>query len=347
MQVQDPKHPVKVQVTYAGLYGALLIAILINTFMYGVSLSIVLQYFKLQSKRDTNALKITIFLLITLATLETIFASHQLYDTFIINTGNPALIDRIPLQVTSFLVSRLNHDLFSVFSSVPGENACTYLNAFVAQLFFASRIWSVSKSLHSRVRLMAVPVYSKLASTIDLLGHHGSFFRFNEDGLNALVSIEAISKTFSNLTLKTGTLITVTTLQGATAAACDILISISLCYVLHSHRSGIKRTDSLINRMMIYAINRGIATSICALLGVILYCFVSGTYYFLIPLLATTHLYVISAVSILTLRESLREEINQSFHLSDLYTNTSRSDATDGRQIVGSVLTVNKNHQTV
>ncbi|KIJ44939.1 hypothetical protein M422DRAFT_251560 [Sphaerobolus stellatus SS14] len=100
MLAQNPNHPVKAHVTYAGRYGALLIAILINTFMYGISLTMVLQYFKLQAKRDTIALKLTIFLLITLATLETIFTSHQLYDTFILDMGNMDLINRIPLQVT-------------------------------------------------------------------------------------------------------------------------------------------------------------------------------------------------------------------------------------------------------
>ncbi|KIJ45015.1 hypothetical protein M422DRAFT_30180 [Sphaerobolus stellatus SS14] len=279
--------------------------------MYGISLSFALQYFKLEAKRDTSVLKVTILLLITLTTLQTIFTGHQLYYTFIISTGNPALMDRIS------------------FSAL-GEYACTQLTAFVAQLFFASRIWLVSKSLHSRVRYMAVPVI-----VLGLLQMNAGL---------AIVSIEAISKTFSSLRSRRHILRDVMTLQGSATAACDILISISLCYVFHSHRSGIKRTDSLINRMIIYAINRGIVTSICALLGAFLYYFTPDTYYFMIPSLANAYLYVISAISILTLREGLREEINQSFHLSDLYTDTSRSDATNGRQ--NSNFTADKNHQT-
>ncbi|KIJ42553.1 hypothetical protein M422DRAFT_254338 [Sphaerobolus stellatus SS14] len=250
MSLQDPKHPANAQVIYARSYGALMIAILISTFMYGVSLLIVLQYFKLQAKRDTSVLKVTISTLITLGTLETIFTGHQLYDTFIINTGNTALMDQIPLQVTLFLVSRLHHDFFSVFSSMSGEYACTYLTAFVAQLFFASRIWSG--------QLFSSQQESSQSSTA--YGRSGYFTGFTPNG-------------------------------------------------------------------------------ICALLGAFLYYFVSYTDYFLIPLLVNAHLYVISAVSILTLREGLREEINQSFHLSDLYTNTSRSDVTNGRQNVRSEFT--------
>ncbi|KIJ30920.1 hypothetical protein M422DRAFT_267532 [Sphaerobolus stellatus SS14] len=210
----------------------------------------------------------------------------------------------------------LPHSLLSYFS--PAE-------------FGQVNCFPVSKSLHSRVRLMAVPVI--LLSLLQM----GA-------GL-ALVSIEATSKTFSRLRSWRRVLREVTTLQGAATAACDILISVSLCYVLHSHRSGTKRTDSLINRMIIYAINRGIVTSICALLGAFLYFFSPDAYYFVLPPLANAHLYSISAVSILTLREGLREEIDQSFHLSDLYTDTSRSDATSGRQ--NSDLTEYKSHQTV
>ncbi|KIJ50051.1 hypothetical protein M422DRAFT_27464 [Sphaerobolus stellatus SS14] len=290
MPTEDPKHPVKVSVTYAGLYGALLIAILINTFMYGISLSMVVHYLKRQGKRDTILLKLTVLLLILLATLETIFTSHQLYATFILDSGSPALINNIPL-------------------SLAGENACTYLTAFVAQIFFASLIWSVSKRFRSRIRFMAIPVI--VLALLQVCS-----------GL-ALVSLEGTSKTFSNLTLKTGSLIDETIIQGAGSAACDILISISLCWVFDAHRSGNKRTDSLIDRLMFYAINRGIATSVCALLGVFLYNFVSGTYYFLIPLLANTHLYVISTISILTLRGvPVDSQKDQPFHLSDLYLTT-------------------------
>ncbi|KIJ39813.1 hypothetical protein M422DRAFT_257412 [Sphaerobolus stellatus SS14] len=100
MPTPESTYTTKIHPTYANFYGALLIAILTNTFMYGVSLSMVLQYFKMQAKGDTRLLKVAILLLITLATLETIFTGHQLYDTFIIETGDSALIhDRIPLQL--------------------------------------------------------------------------------------------------------------------------------------------------------------------------------------------------------------------------------------------------------
>jgi len=46
------------------------------------------------------------------------------------------------------------------------------------------------------------------------------------------------------------------------AVAIDVLIAASLSYYLHTSRSGIRSTDTLINRLMVYAINNGILTSV-------------------------------------------------------------------------------------
>ncbi|KAF9461460.1 hypothetical protein BDZ94DRAFT_1237698 [Collybia nuda] len=44
--------------------------------------------------------------------------------------------------------------------------------------------------------------------------------------------------------------------------AADICISGSLSFLLHKGRSGIKRTDTMINRLIMYTVNNGILTSI-------------------------------------------------------------------------------------
>ncbi|KAF4619468.1 hypothetical protein D9613_004651 [Agrocybe pediades] len=89
----------------------------------------------------------------------------------------------------------------------------------------------------------------------------------------------------------------------------------------------IKLTDSLVNKLILYAINRAVATSICAMISTALYYNgSSGSYYFLIPVLAITYLYVISAVSVLTSREGLRKEAERTIELSDLSDTTFRPD---------------------
>ncbi|KAJ2912425.1 hypothetical protein MD484_g7978, partial [Candolleomyces efflorescens] len=85
--------------------------------------------------------------------------------------------------------------------------------------------------------------------------------------------------TYERLNLKTLSLIKTTSVQGAAAALCDIIITASLCWIFRSHRSGIKRTNTLIEKLQIYAINRAAATSVAVTLEVFLYYFCSGTYY--------------------------------------------------------------------
>ncbi|KAF7969465.1 hypothetical protein HWV62_27247 [Athelia sp. TMB] len=58
-----------------------------------------------------------------------------------------------------------------------------------------------------------------------------------------------------------GTTKNVTTIQSGATAACDLSITIILCYVLHGSRTGIKSTDALLDKLIAYAINRGALTT--------------------------------------------------------------------------------------
>ncbi|EIW57916.1 uncharacterized protein TRAVEDRAFT_48939 [Trametes versicolor FP-101664 SS1] len=50
-----------------------------------------------------------------------------------------------------------------------------------------------------------------------------------------------------------------------TAVVVDVFVSAALIYYLHSSRTGFKRTDSLLDVLMVYAINTGLSTSIVSL----------------------------------------------------------------------------------
>ncbi|EIN09145.1 hypothetical protein PUNSTDRAFT_102696 [Punctularia strigosozonata HHB-11173 SS5] len=50
------------------------------------------------------------------------------------------------------------------------------------------------------------------------------------------------------------------------AAASDILIAVSLCTILYrTKRSSLRNTRALINRLMLFVLNTGILTSMCAI----------------------------------------------------------------------------------
>lgn len=48
------------------------------------------------------------------------------------------------------------------------------------------------------------------------------------------------------------------------AVAADLMIALSLCYLLMRNRTGFKRTDSLVTTLLVYAVNTGLLTSVCA-----------------------------------------------------------------------------------
>ncbi|CCM02694.1 uncharacterized protein FIBRA_04800 [Fibroporia radiculosa] len=55
------------------------------------------------------------------------------------------------------------------------------------------------------------------------------------------------------------------------SAFADVLITAFLCVLLSRHRTGIASTNSVINLLMLYSINTGLLTSLCALLALLLF----------------------------------------------------------------------------
>lgn len=87
----------------------------------------------------------------------------------------------------------------------------------------------------------------------------------------------------------------------------DTIIAASLCYLLYTNRTGYRRTDSLLNTLMLYTVNTGIITSICSLAAIIAlktspHTFIVAAIEFLL-----TKIYVNSFLAMLNARNSLRD----------------------------------------
>ncbi|KAJ7433074.1 hypothetical protein B0H11DRAFT_2377096, partial [Mycena galericulata] len=139
------------------------------------------------------------------------------------------------------------------------------------------------------------------------------------------------------------TMVTSTT-QGAATLACDITITVILSQILWKSRTGVRRTDSVLDKMIIYAVNRGAMTSLLALLQLVFFVTMPGTFVLSVDLLSevetgfTTsnhqnsslfilpsfHVYVISVCSmfvtgLLASRETLRAELRGSDGIINSY----------------------------
>ncbi|KAF4618343.1 hypothetical protein D9613_011694 [Agrocybe pediades] len=321
-----------VALSFTALYGANLIALIVSSWIYGMALAseccgqarrssltpscqyMSLNYLRKSYRKDAIVLQVMVLTLCLLSSLQVAFSSHQVYFILITSHDKPALSKTMPL-------------------SVLGQYTSVYVIKFIGQTFFASRIWSSARAFNTRLAFVAIPVVRIPSALIRRLGPTtfagclgpiiGNAARNWNIGHRQ--SFAKMSPASQAILLKA-----TTSIQSGSSALCDIIISVTLCWIFHSHRSTLKRTNSLISKLIFYAINRAIATSLCALLTVFLFRKFYGTFYFKIPFLASAQVYVISVVSVLASRKSMRQEhddtINLSVFMRDNLASTQKSD---------------------
>ncbi|PIL34891.1 hypothetical protein GSI_02678 [Ganoderma sinense ZZ0214-1] len=85
---------------------------------------------------------------------------------------------------------------------------------------------------------------------------------FSSFSLGIVVSLHMYTDSYI-FSLATVNMRIIAGIDNGTSVICDIVIMVSLCYYLHSRRTGFRRTDSIINRLIVYAVNRGALTTIC------------------------------------------------------------------------------------
>ncbi|KAG1724678.1 hypothetical protein EDB19DRAFT_1915429 [Suillus lakei] len=79
----------------------------------------------------------------------------------------------------------------------------------------------------------------------------------------------------------------------------DLVIALSLCYLLATARTGFSSTDSLITKLMAYIINTGGLTSICSMIAIITCAVMPGNFIFLSVEFSLVKLYVNSFLALL------------------------------------------------
>ncbi|KAI9460426.1 hypothetical protein HD554DRAFT_2028817, partial [Boletus coccyginus] len=123
------------------------------------------------------------------------------------------------------------------------------------------------------------------------------------------------------------------------AIARDVLIAASLCILLQRSRIGFRRSDSLINKLMLFSINTGLLTSICAIASLISIIAWPDTFIYVAFYFCLGRLYCNSLLATLNARKSLRadsrdEDMSFSFKFNgvQLGTNPSMIGMALGRQ---------------
>ncbi|KAG1857209.1 hypothetical protein C8R48DRAFT_717539 [Suillus tomentosus] len=92
----------------------------------------------------------------------------------------------------------------------------------------------------------------------------------------------------------------------AIAAAGDILIAVLLCTFLQRSRTGFRRSETMIKKLMLFTINTGLLTSICAMMSLISIAVWPDTYIYIAFYFCVGRLYCNSLLAILNARKDIR-----------------------------------------
>ncbi|KAH7907171.1 hypothetical protein BJ138DRAFT_1093049 [Hygrophoropsis aurantiaca] len=179
--------------------------------------------------------------------------------------------------------------------SMPATYFIGFFIAYAVNLCFIWRIWLLSKKRWIGICLV-------ILATIRLgfgLGNCSLSFRYS-------AWKEFRAHVFP--TMVTGWVI---------SAVVDTLIASSLCYYLHKRRTGMKRTDSIINRLLLYSINTGAITSFFAILVIIMFLGLPTTLAFIGFVQVQSKFYAVSLFATLNTRKSTVESANKAVRTAD------------------------------
>ncbi|KAI8990704.1 hypothetical protein BD414DRAFT_484545 [Trametes punicea] len=156
------------------------------------------------------------------------------------------------------------------------------------QCFFAARVWRLSE----RKLYLVVPVIGLIAA---------------EFAVSMAYAIKALSfVTFLDLTKIKALSVSI----NAIAAAGDVCIAAILCTILQFSKTGFEKSTLLINRLMIFSVNTGLLTSICACMSLITILSLPNTFVYICFYFLIGRLYSNSLMATLNARKRLRDGSN-------------------------------------
>jgi len=161
------------------------------------------------------------------------------------------------------------------------------LGAFVGaivKLCFAMRVWRFSQRNYPLTALLVVLTLAQLGLAIA--------YTVKAFYLQKLIFIDSLTL-WASLTLGLGVLT-------------DVITAGSLCYYLRKLRTGYSSSDSLVNNLILYAVNTGFLTSAVSLSTVILYNMMPHNFIFVLVYFVLCKMYGISFMTTLNTRKIVR-----------------------------------------
>ncbi|KAJ7058372.1 hypothetical protein C8F01DRAFT_1255522 [Mycena amicta] len=216
--------------------------------------------------QDRIPYKLLVVLLWILEITDQVFIGHSLYFYLIKNYANPAVM------------------LEEVIWSLILQIIIGVIIGTIVRLCFAMRVWRFS---HRNLAVTSLIV----ALTLSELG----------------LSIVYTARSFQNPYFATlPNLKVIASLSLGAGVLTDVVIAFALCYFLRKLRTGHKRSDGLVTRLTVYAVNTGAITAAVAVCTLVLYDVRPSSMQFMAFYFVLCKLYAISFLCTLNTRRIVR-----------------------------------------
>ncbi|KAK0474193.1 hypothetical protein IW261DRAFT_1568892 [Armillaria novae-zelandiae] len=254
------------QLSIDSTLGAILVGFAVSCVAFGAILVQTFHYFT-RFPSDRLAYKMLVSVLLMLELVDQIFIGHTVYFYTITNFANVLVLLRAHLQ-RSFITQQL-------LGSICGT---------VVRVCFALRVWRFSKHNWFITTFLMILNSGVLGTAIAF-----SIKAFSLPSVFAVAGLRVLGTVALGLGLVTDTV---------TAGA--------LCYFLNRFRTGHARSDTLVNGLVIYAINTGAVTSLISAATLTLYNVMPNNLIFIAAYFLLSKLYAISFLATLNTRKVVR-----------------------------------------
>lgn len=240
-------------------YGAFFIGSILAAVLFGLTNIQAFIYFRTHVGRWTAYYRFIVLLLWALDAVHLGLTIHCVYYYLVINFANFAVLSEV---IWSFRL----------------QIVVNVLIIYVIHLLYSHRIWIVGRDRSIIFRIIPGIVII-LGSGVAIALFWVIYYHNPSMGLfmNQWIIYLALSA----------------------AVFVDVLITISLWYLLASSRTGFSQTDCLITRLICYTIDSGCLTSVCALTSIIMCAIIPHDYIFLSIQFIVAKLYVNSYIALL------------------------------------------------
>ncbi|GBE86145.1 hypothetical protein SCP_0900220 [Sparassis crispa] len=262
--------------------GAFLIGIIFQSVFYGVVSGLALNYFR-RYRRDSGVsiwMKLLVLLAWILCFFSLIVSAHAMYFFVVKNIDdNPMAFSKAPWSVCLLM-------------------AVNAVVVVLVRFIFLYRLWRFVKAKGEwNSGWKALLLLTVLLTLVDLSG-------------SLAVSIKLFLTPDTEELEQIKVMVEVVFAAGVSA---DIFLVGLLCFSLNSSRTGFESTDSLINTLILYAINSGLLPTIVAGAGLATFLVSPSPLVYMAVYNQIANLYLISLIASLNHRKVVRRQVERPF----------------------------------